>query len=67
MCFLIFNNVCLKHFLFQEELTVYYDNCKYLFYKLLFVFDGFQRNLVFLLRILGSNQMLNFMTISSVE
>jgi len=67
MCFLRFNNICLKHFLFQEELTVYYDNCKYSFYGIPDIFVRFQRKLVFRHRFLGNNQILNFTKISSVE
>jgi len=31
MCFLIFKQISLKHLLFEEELTVYYDKSRYFF------------------------------------
>jgi len=53
--------VCLKHFLLQEELTRYFDNCKYSFYKITDMFLGFQRNLIFLHKVFRNTSILNIM------
>jgi hypothetical protein len=42
MCFLIFKQISLKHLLFQEELTGYYDNSKYFFNEISEMFVRFQ-------------------------
>ena len=63
MWFLIFKNVCMKHFLFQEELTRYYEKRKYAFYKISDLLVAFQRNFIFLHRLLRNIQILNFMKI----
>jgi hypothetical protein len=53
-----FNNGCLKRFLFQEELTRYYDKCKYVFYKIPNIIVEFQTNLIFHHRLLRNIQIL---------
>jgi len=46
MCFWIFNKVCLKHLLFKEDLTRYYDEFKYVYYKIPDILDRYQRKLI---------------------
>jgi hypothetical protein len=58
-----FFNVCLKHFLLEDEPTEYYDKCKCAFYKIREICDRFRRNLILLYRCLRNFQILNFMTV----